>query len=141
MSALALTTVAKLLDDLIVTRKWVVDTRTKDKWLERLRPLKVDRFQVEEVLHFLTLEQLTHNVVNLNPDKDYVHGLFANKPIIVNTHLQSPSVTFNTEKTGFQCPNCRQFKGCPMHEQHRASDEPGRTRYLCSNCDTQWFTD
>ena len=129
--------VTKLAND----KNWHVSSEVISKWCTRIQQ-KVDDFQMTEILHYLTKEQLeSHKIDNeiLNPDKAYTRKLFEESPEDVKK-FQEPSVTFQQEATAFKCPKCHEKKGSPMQEQKRASDEPGRIIYICRGCEHQWMT-
>jgi DNA-directed RNA polymerase subunit M/transcription elongation factor TFIIS len=126
---------------LIQNNQWVCSDIAIHNWCNKLSNQIHDRFQMYEVIHYLTLEQIENCKVVLNPDKDFIANLFKSYDPTIHSVLQDPSVTFQRELKSTQCPKCGKHNTLSCQVQKRAIDEPGRVEYTCYDCKNQWITD
>lgn len=124
-------------------KNWELSDQVLTKWANRLHKQKVDHFQIDEILHYATKEQVEKNMVDneiLNSDKLFMRKLCLQNPVTITKVYQDPSVTFGQESEAFLCLKCKKMTGSPMPEQRRTSDEPMRVVYFCRFCEHIWFT-
>jgi DNA-directed RNA polymerase subunit M/transcription elongation factor TFIIS len=116
---------------LVAERKWGCDPACIQKWVSKVVNQVNDRFQMHEVIHFVTEQQIQKCEVVLNADKLYTKSQFETKGATTNPKLQKPAETFQKELRGKQCPICKNPNVPHFHEQKRSSDEPGTDSYIC----------
>jgi DNA-directed RNA polymerase subunit M/transcription elongation factor TFIIS len=97
-------------------------------------------FQLDEILHYVTLEDIHTNVVGLNRDYEFTKELFLQHPEEAeDPRLQTPDETFG-ENTGSQrCPVCKGTDTVTMSRQVRCADEP-TSEYVYCVCGHKWRT-
>lgn len=87
-------------------------------------------FHAEEVVHYVTQEQINAGVIDLQPDMRFIHQGFV---MPERTEFANPETTFGQKSTVARCARC---SGLLVTEniQKRASDEPGNTYHVCDRC-------
>ncbi len=130
--------------EMVQQKQWNCTQENIRCWTSKLARQVNDTFQLNEVIHFVTEQQLNSNTIVLNPDRAMMAELFKNKISDVHHKLQDPSVTFEKDLKCTQCPRCKKFNTLSVQSQRRSIDEPGRVDYQCLDCpDTKnrWHTD
>lgn len=105
-------------------------------WLRQFETVKTD-FQREEVLHYVTLEQVQTGVISLQSEYDYLVSQY--QPALATTQpLQSPEQTFGEKTVTRPCPKCRSRDTTFFIVQLRSADEPSSVVHKCGSCGHNW---
>jgi DNA-directed RNA polymerase subunit M/transcription elongation factor TFIIS len=124
--------------EMVHKKKWNCNESNIRGWVAKLVRQINDVFQLNEVIHFVTEEQINNNVIVLNPDRAMIAVLFKNI-MNVSQKFQDPNVTFGKDLKNTQCPKCKGFNTLSVQAQTRAIDEPGRWDYECLDpCRHRW---
>jgi DNA-directed RNA polymerase subunit M/transcription elongation factor TFIIS len=126
--------------EIVEKNKWNCNETDIRFWVSKLARQVNDVFQLNEVIHFVTEEQINTHTIVLNPDRAMMASLFKNKISPLHHQLQDPSVTFEKDLKNTQCQRCKKFNTLSIQSQKRAIDEPGRNDYQCLDCKHRWFT-
>lgn len=139
----------------ISRHQWHVHKTTVQKWLDKAhermshyRDLGVLMFQLDETIHYLTLQQLEAGIVPHKAEHAYVIELFKQQSAeeILSSakdfdkKLQTPEVTFGEKVSGIICKKCKRSEVTMQARQTRSADEPTSYFYQCkdSKCNHRW---
>jgi DNA-directed RNA polymerase subunit M/transcription elongation factor TFIIS len=132
--------------------KWSVPPEKIKLWFEKVnehmshyRSFSVLQFQLDEIFHYLTLEELTNTIVPSKSEHNYVIQLYKSQSEAEiqlgmadhNKNLQSPDVTFKQVLTSALCPKCK-HEATSMTIQKRSADEPSQYFHECKNTNCKW---
>lgn len=104
------------------------------------------KYMVEELVHYVTIEELKSGKVATSPDQKCVEEAFSQLTAIelteeeVNDLLQSPDVTFGETLEKRPCRKCKKTNTLMFHLQARSVDEPTQTFFICldTGCKFKW---
>lgn len=113
--------------------------------LNLYKQLSVAEFQLKEVLHYVTVEDIINLNVRVKSDEENIKKLFIEKTMPESTNkcsnnLQSPEQTFGEEIKSDPCPKCKSTKTITMAMQRRSADEPVSYYSQCFVCSMRWRT-
>lgn len=138
---------ARLLNDRITANAWVVPLATRTQWLNNLqrriaqhRTPDVALFQIQEIVHYLTLDQLLNGTIPVKAEYEVVKKLYHElesrkdpRVLELERGLQDPSCTFGENIKAILCKACG--GECRMQaRQKRAADEPTSYMIECKSC-------
>jgi DNA-directed RNA polymerase subunit M/transcription elongation factor TFIIS len=116
-----------------------IESRFINDWVIKVLNKVNDRFQLEEVIYFVTAEEILKGIVNLNPDRSSMIQQFHSVTVSENSSLQTPEETFGKRLLSPQCIKCKGYNTISMQRQARSIDEPGRTDFQClDRCGHAW---
>lgn len=93
-------------------------------------------FYLDELLPYVTLDDIRQGSINLQPEVMYVESLYRQRAaeMTASDHssgLQKPEVTFGAEVKVEHCHKCK-IGECEIQiRQLRSGDEPAETLYIC----------
>jgi DNA-directed RNA polymerase subunit M/transcription elongation factor TFIIS len=138
----------------LLTRKvqeeeWNVSRSVMDQWILKVnlhmahyRSFSVVQFQLEELIHYLTLDQLQNIIIPANSEQQCVIDMYKTMEteVEVPTHqlLQDPEVTFGEKIKSPPCRKCKATNIATIPIQTRSSDEPTSYYYQCRQCNHRW---
>lgn len=125
------------------------DMKGLDNWIKKVHgytnhynSLDVIHFQLSEICHYVTVNDIAEGKIPLQRDKSYVKQMYVQKRLNDEEDklYQKPYETFGEKVHGMKCINkhCNQSDVviCPI--QTRSSDEPTSYFYECRNCNRKW---
>ena len=150
----------KIAHDLLLRKihkeNWVVTPEVIKKWFEKAnermshyRSVNVLTFQLDETIHYLTLDQLLNCIVPHKAENAFVIDLFkqlspdeklTSTGKIYKEKLQKPSDTFGEQVVGALCKKCKRSEAAFFALQTRSADEPTSYYWQCkdSKCNHRW---
>lgn len=135
---------------------WNVAYETIEKWFQKAnermshyRSVNVLKFQLDETIHYLTLDQLTNCIVPHKAENVYVVELYkqltpdeklSTTGKTYKDRLQKPADTFGEQIGGALCKKCKKSEAAMMAIQTRSADEPTSYYWQCkdSKCNFAW---
>lgn len=113
-----------------------VTPEQRQRWQQKLASVKT-AFQLEEILHYVTLEQVQNGEVSLQSEYDY---LVRNYQPTLTTHqpLKTPEETFGEKIATRPCPKCHSRDTGFFAVQMRSADEPVSYLHYCNTCKHNW---
>lgn len=115
------------------------DQVTKEQiqlWQQKLASVKTAS-QLEEVLHYVTLEQVQNGDVPLQSEYDYLVREY--KPALATRQpLKTPEDTFGEKTATRPCPKCHSRDTGFFAIQMRSADEPTSYLHYCNTCKHNW---
>ena len=116
-------------------RKEVSDEQV-EAWLVKLQSIKTE-FQLEEVLHYVTLEQVQQGYVPSQPEYEYLTRQY--QPTSSTSQpIQTPEKTFGEKIVNRPCPRCHSTETGFLAAQLRSADEPTSYLFKCETCGYNW---
>ena len=127
-----------------------VDQSQKQLWIQTVSEILQlysedgsEMFQLQEILHYATREDVLSNRVGLNRDCQHTEALFLasdyNMECDQIARLQSPEETFHGDVRSVICPKCHGSNTTTVSIQTRSSDEPTGEQIFCP-CKHSWTT-
>lgn len=101
-------------------------------------------FYLDELLPYVTLDDIRQGSINLQPEVLYVESLYRQRAALnasdQSSGLQKPEVTFGAEVKVQLCRKCRVGECSIQVIQTRSADEPAYTFYTCKRnlCKYTW---
>lgn len=149
--------IQNLLNQKIKTAQWIFTENQTDicrAWVNKVYEytlhypsLSVMQFQLEELLHYLTLQDLLQLKISANSEYQYVAKLYLEKGESVmqisdnQAYLQNPDVTFGEKVPSAICIRCKKSEATMQMRQTRSADEPSDYFFECKdtlNCGYKW---
>lgn len=143
-----------LIQKKIQDKGWDVKPEVVTQWLQKLqryvshyKNLAVIRWQLEEIIHYLTLNQLQQLKIPSNGEHDCVVNHFRQLGPLqsssrteqsLQTRLQAPEETFGEKIETAPCGKCGGTNVTSLAIQTRSADEPTSYYYQCRDCNARW---
>ena len=134
----------------IADSKWEVPEETIRGWLDRMEKHMAHfsspgavQFQVDEIVHYLRLEQLLRNEIPNQIKYDHVVDMYmtAGGKAVTKHPIQPPEVTYGEVLHSAKCPKCHGTNTTSMAVQKRSPDEPTSYVHEClaTACKNKWM--
>jgi DNA-directed RNA polymerase subunit M/transcription elongation factor TFIIS len=134
----------EFLHQLLRDRGWKRDKKL-DEWADKVvrhmshhTSISVVRFQLEEICHYLSEEDVNNKVVPLQNEHKFTALLYKEMDTTTAFTLQTPDETFGEHVDGTVCVNCKKTNVISMAIQKRSPDEPTSYFHQCPDCNARW---
>lgn len=131
--------------DTISTRFPNVSCAEIKAWIHVFSHTDLTDAQKEEILHYLTEEQIKQKTVSTQAEYDYLVTQYQSQyqsQYQINTTtrhiLKNPQDTFGEKIANRPCPKCSSRDTTFFAIQNRSADEPTSYFFQCSNCQYSW---
>lgn len=144
-------TVKRCLEEKLKETGWdkVLTEETKQAYFKKLflnatyyKSLSVVHFQLQEIMHYLTLENIEKMEIPVNPELAYVGKMYMETEfkddIECHGRLQTPEETFGEDIETPPCRKCKDTNIAIIPIQKRSADEPTSYYYQCRKCNHRW---
>lgn len=106
------------------------------RWLDSFRHHRLSDPQKEEVLHYLTEEQVLKCIVCTQAEHEYLVSQHQQPSVLAR--LPTPVETFGEKPATPPCVKCKSRDTTFFAIQNRSSDEPTSYFFQCNSCMHSW---
>lgn len=117
-------------------KRFGISEYTVRNWVETFESANLLPHQREEVLHYLTKEQLEQGIVSMQAEHEYLVSQYSLPT--APSQLRTPVETFGEKTATPPCVKCKSRDTTFFAIQNRSADEPTSYFFQCNTCRHSW---